>query len=358
MPITIIYSFNKRGFDAENWTREIAAASDERYRFIPFNHEPYLPVVSYLRAQLLDNLYFDENPGLMRMYDDLRALIARERADALLVDNCFPYHPDWLRNLDIYKVLRTTDGPLSTYDRDFAYVHAYDHVLYHSPAYSRDLDMPEKLRYVGARRTDFWPLAAFDSAFDTTQTEETILSRPRDIDVIFVGFPYPGKMPAFAKAKKALGKHLVMIGFPFMHNAYFNVKYGWPGWARPRIKEGQPLIDLYQRSKIGFNVHNRGDYTVGSYRLFELPANGVMQISDGGEYLNSFFDAGSEVVGYENLDDMIDKVRYYLAHDDERQRIALNGFRRVMRDHRIGKRMRNAGELIEAGMSAAGRKIA
>jgi spore maturation protein CgeB len=354
MAITIVYSFNKRGFDAEYWAREINAASTEKYRFIPFNHEPYLPVVSYARAQLLDNVYYDQNPGLMRMYADLRALLAREHADALIVDNCFPYHPDWLRTLDVYKVLRTSDGPLGSYDRDFAYVHAYDHVLYHSPAYSADLNMAEKFAYLGARRTDFWPFGAFDATFDTTQTEETILSRERDIDVIFIGFPYRGKLPAFAKAKKALGKRLVMVGFWFNYNVYFNLKYGWPGWVKAPIKPGQPFIDLYQRAKIGFNVHNRGDYTVGSYRLFELPANGVMQISDGGQYLNSFFDVGSEVVGYENLDDMIDKVRYYLDHDDERRRIALNGFRRVMRDHRMAMRMREAGELIEAGMSAAG----
>src|SRR5258708_9902106 len=106
-----------------------------------------------------------------------------------MVDNCFPYHPDWLRKLDVYKVLRTTDGPLSAYDRDFAYVHAYDHVLYHSPAYSRDLNMREKLEHLAARRMDFCPLAAFDAAFDTTRAEQTILAQRRVIHVIFVGFP-------------------------------------------------------------------------------------------------------------------------------------------------------------------------
>ena len=51
----------------------------------------------------------------------------------------FPYHPEFLRTIPQYKFLRTSDGPLAAYDRDFAYVHAYDPVLYHSPAYSRDL---------------------------------------------------------------------------------------------------------------------------------------------------------------------------------------------------------------------------
>src|SRR5437762_5249214 len=130
MTLTIIYSINKTGAELDFWTREIEAASNDRYRFVVFNHDPYLSCWKYVRAQLLDNLYFDRHPGLMRMYDDVRQLAAREGAAALLVDNFPPYHPDWLRTFDIYKVLRTSDGPLATYDRDFPYVHAYDHGLY------------------------------------------------------------------------------------------------------------------------------------------------------------------------------------------------------------------------------------
>jgi spore maturation protein CgeB len=344
----IIYSYNKKDFEAEYWRREIAAASTDRVTFIPFNHDPYVDVRRYLRAQLLDNLYFDRDPGLMRLYDDFRNLIERERADAVIVDNAFPYHPEYLRTLDVYKVLRTTDGPLTAYDRDFAYVHAYDHVLYHSPAYSRDLTMEEKLRYVGARRTDFWPLSLHDVFFDPAQSEETILEHERDIDVVFVGSTYFNKMPLLARIRKAFGKRAVIRGnSSWKRNLYFNAKYGMPGWIRPVAFDG--YVPLYQRAKIGFNVHNRGDYTVGSYRLFDLPGNGVMQLSDGGEYLSAFYDVGNEIVGYGSVDELIDKIRYYLAHDEERKRIALNGYRRVMRDHRFPLRMQQGAALIDAG---------
>lgn len=351
MTLTIIYSFNKRGFEAEFWAREIAAASTDSYRFVPFNHYQYVPPQAYVRAQLLDNLYYDRHPGLMQMYDDVRELAAREGASALIVDNQLPYHPDWLRTFDIYKVLRTSDGPLTAYDRDFAYVHAYDHVLYHSPAYSRDLGMREKLLYVGAKRADFWPFAVWDSAFDATLGEAGTFAHERDIDVVFVGYAYMNKLPAFARVKKALGKRLVMHGFNTKYNLYFNAKYGWPGWVSKPLKPGQPYIDLYQRAKIGFNVHNRGDYTVGGYRLFELPANGVMQISDGGIHLDAFFQEGREIVGYRDLDHMIELIRYYLDHDAERLEIARNGYRRVMQDHRAAKRFQQAADLIEKGMS-------
>lgn len=346
----VIYSFNKKGYEADFWTRELAAASDGRNMIVPFNHDPYVDVQRYMRAQHLDDLFFARDPGLLRMYSDVEALIAREDADALIVDNAFPYHPEFLRTLKIYKVLRTTDGPAAAYDRDFAYVHAYDHVLFHSPAYSEHLGMAEKLAYVGAKRADLWPLALFDVAFDQSKSEEQLFAQERPIDVVFIGALHFDKMPVLARLKKALGRRFEMRGLTsWKRNLYYNAKHGFPGWVRRAPFEA--YVPLYQQAKIGINVHVRGDYTVGNYRLFELPANGVMQISDGGENLNTFFDVGTEIVRHRN-DDLIDKVRYYLAHDDERTAIARAGYRRVMRDHRFARRMREGCDLIERGMRA------
>jgi spore maturation protein CgeB len=353
--LTIVYSFNKRGYEARYWEREIAEASHERVRFVPFNHDPYLDAHRYVRAQLLDNLYERRDPDLLRLYADFERTLREHGAQAVIVDNYPPYHPDYLRGLDVYRVLRIADGPLCAYDRDFAYLHAYHHVLYHSPAYSRDLNMAEKLRYCGAGNTDLWPLALFDAAFDPTKTEATLLAERRDVDVVFIGALHLNKMSLLAKVKKAFGRRLRLHGLTSLkRNVYFNLKYGFPGWVRPAPFEA--YVPLYQRTKIGINVHNRGKYTVGSYRLFDLPGNGVMQLSDGDEYLEAFFRDGEEIVGYKNADDLVDKLRYYLDHDRERQAIALNGYRRVMRDHRFRHRMHEVESLIRRGMARIGWK--
>jgi spore maturation protein CgeB len=347
--LTIIYSFNKRGYEAEYWRREIASASNEDVTFVPFNHGDYLDPMRYIRAQLLDNLYFACDPGLEGMYGAMEDLARNARADAILVDNCQPYHPDYLRRLSLYKVLRLSDGPLTAYDRDIPYLHAYDHVLYHSPAYSRDMDMAEKLAYCGVRRADFWPLALFDAAFDPAQTEESLFAVERDIDVVFVGALHVNKMPLLARVKKAFGRRCRMYGLASARkNLYFNAKFGLPGWIRTLPFE--EYVPLYQRAKIGINVHNRGDYTVGSYRLFDLPGNGVMQLSDGGRFLSAFFEVGTEIVGYAGVDELVDRIQYYLRHDAERRRIAMQGYRRVMKDHRIGQRLLQAASLIRSGM--------
>jgi len=310
----ILYSFNKnRFFEANYWQREIAAASNDRYQFIPFNHDPYLNPQSYIRAQLLDNLYYEKHPGLMRMYADFEAAIRESRIDAVIVDNCPPYHPDYLRNIPVYKVLRCGDGPLTAYDRDLAYLHAYDQILYHSPAYSGDMGMAEKLRYCGATNIDFWPFGLFDAQCDGTQTEETILAGERDIDIVFVGGVNLGKMPLLAKVKKAFRRRCRMhLLSNWKKNVYMNLKHGFPGWMRQLPLD--QYVSLYRRSKIGFNLHNRGKFTVGNYRLFDLPGNGVMQLSDGDEYLNQYFEVGEEIIGYKDADDLIEKIHYNLHH--------------------------------------------
>jgi spore maturation protein CgeB len=260
-----------------------------------------------------------------------------------------PYHPEFLKNIQIYKVLRTSDGPLAAYDRDFAYLHAYDHVLYHSPAYSRVMGMEEKLLYCGAKKVDFWPLGSFNALCDTTKTEVNLFSSKRDIDVVFIGALYVNKMPLIAAIKKAFGGRLHIYGLSNLKkNIYFNIKYGFPAWISPLAFKD--YIPTYQRTKIGINIHNRGDYTVGSYRMFDLPANGIMQISDGGDYLKQFFTDGEEIISYSDSNDLIEKIHYYLNHDEERERIAINGFKRVQKDYKIAELLRKAGSLIQNGM--------
>jgi hypothetical protein len=62
----IVYSFNKSGYEAEQWTREIAAASDEDTVFIPFNHGQHVHPNRYLDAVQLDQLYQRRDPQLLK----------------------------------------------------------------------------------------------------------------------------------------------------------------------------------------------------------------------------------------------------------------------------------------------------
>jgi spore maturation protein CgeB len=52
------------------------------------------------------------------------------------------------------------------------------------------------------------------------------------------------------------------------------------------------------------------------------------------------------MVFYRGAEELIQKVRYYLGHDDERRRIAKAGYERTIKDHTYEKRFREIFSII------------
>jgi spore maturation protein CgeB len=76
-----------------------------------------------------------------------------------------------------------------------------------------------------------------------------------------------------------------------------------------------------------------------------------MQLSDSQQYLGQIFEIGKEIVAYRGENELIEKLNYYLEHDDERKKIALNGYRRVLRDYRFSDILRKSADYIVEGMA-------
>jgi spore maturation protein CgeB len=340
----LLYSFNKKGFELDYWMEELSYIN-KNIDITPFNHGEYIGASNYIRAQLLENLYFKNDPRLLCLYKILNSMIRKEKYDYLLVDNANPYHPDFLKNIKITKILRTSDGPTSTYDRDIPYYHAFDMVLYNNPAFSKDMTTNEKLTYCGVKNKYLWKMCSFKK-LRSNKTKNELLTKKRDVDITFVGSLFPCKMKLLAAVKKEFGTKFRLHGLAnWKKNFYFNVVYGFPCLVRPISFD--EYVPLYERTKIGINTHINGPYTLGGYRLFDLPANGVMQISDGGDYLDEFFKVGVEIERYDTSDELIDKIKFYLNNDSKREKIARAGYDRVMRDHTIEKRLQDLSDITK-----------
>ncbi len=348
----IVVSYNKSGEESLLWAKEIAAASDADTTFIPFDHGAKLGSLRYSTAIALDRLYQSGEPGLRHLYREFQGSIVENAADAIIVANAPPYHPDFLRKLPVYKVLYSADDPGATYLINIPYLHAYDHVFFVAPTYSADMDMHEKMQYAGKVNADWLPISVFDFEHAPDRTEDQVFGRRRDIDIIYIGSFWRQKLPILAAVRRAFGRRFLLHGFfGLKHNLFMNARYGFGGWVTPvGLAE---RVAFYQRARIGLNIH-WNEHGLGNQRLYHLPANGVMQISDCAADLHRIFEPGREIVGYRGADDLIDKLKYFLQHDDERERIARQGYRRTMRDYRFADVMRRAGTLIERGMARIG----
>lgn len=82
---------------------------------------------------------------------------------------------------------------------------------------------------------------------------------------------------------------------------------------------------------------NQDTYT---RRCFEIPAVKTMMIAPFTEDIATIFKEDEEVVFYRNIEEFVQKVRYYLGHEEERRKIAAAGYCRLMRDgHEVKDRV-------------------
>lgn len=115
------------------------------------------------------------------------------------------------------------------------------------------------------------------------------------------------------------------------------------------ILSDEEMIRMYSRSKINLGFSSCG-YTheteerILQIRLrdFEVPMSGGFYIVEYMEELEEFFDVGKEIVCYTDKDDLVEKVKYYLKHKDERECIRQAGYKRCISDHTWHNRFNNA----------------
>jgi len=73
-------------------------------------------------------------------------------------------------------------------------------------------------------------------------------------------------------------------------------------------------------------------------RNFEVPGCGGFLLTGRAENLEDYYADGKEVVIFGNDAELIEKARYYLAHEAERAAIAEAGWRRTLREHTYAHR--------------------
>lgn len=118
----------------------------------------------------------------------------------------------------------------------------------------------------------------------------------------------------------------------------------------PNFFYGQRLFEdaarKYAESKIVFNIAMKDDVNM---RCFEAMASGSMLLTDRISSIDELFTDGKHCVMYDSLDDMAEKAKYYIANDEERERIALAGYNEVIAKHTIDHRIDKILETIGVG---------
>lgn len=195
-------------------------------------------------------------------------------------------------------------------------------------------------RELGAKHVECLPYVAIDPQFHYPQPKTDV---PRDYlcDIGFVGTLVPGSL--YSERAAALDSLRDFdLGIWSMHEVPAALRQFQRGYAL-----GQQMLRVLSSVKISLNAH--GDFMRygGNMRLFETAAIGTFQIVDDRPGVREWFRIGEHLVTYSDLDDLRAKVEYYLAHDEERQRIADKARAHVLAHHRYDQRLEKVEALLK-----------
>jgi hypothetical protein len=145
------------------------------------------------------------------------------------------------------------------------------------------------------------------------------LGLAKDIDVSFVGNAM-GTRAGFVRDLRRRGVRV---------QAYGN---GFPSGHVP----SRAVIEIINRSRINLGHSGIGDspdLLCLKARDFEVPLCGAFYLTRLTPDLADWYEIGREVAVYTSMDDLAEKVGYYLAHQEEAEAIAAAGYARASRHY-------------------------
>src|SRR5262249_27682881 len=141
-------------------------------------------------------------------------------------------------------------------------------------------------------------------------------------EVVFSGGADCDRVPYMAALIRAGFKVALFGGY---WERYRETKANARGYADP-----QTLRKAIKGAKVALCLVRRANRDGNAMRTFEVPAIGAcMLVEDTEEHQEIFGEEGKAVAYFRDVDDMVEKLRWLLAHNDERQRLAQTAHRLI-----------------------------
>lgn len=160
---------------------------------------------------------------------------------------------------------------------------------------------------------------------------------PLDYDMTFIGQPHGNRREVIQA----------------LRDAGIDVRAWGTGWESGRLDQAE-MIRVFNASRINLNLSNpvnvprRRRFMVWKNwsrprdqikgRNFEVPGCGGFLLTGRAENLDEYYSSDREIGVFNSTKELVDKARYFLAHEAERAHIAQAGYERTLREHTYEKR--------------------
>ena len=127
-----------------------------------------------------------------------------------------------------------------------------------------------------------------------------------------------------------------------------NVECFGHGWKNGSVST-EEMQRIIRESIISLNFGDSGWILKGlipirsrqiKARIFEVPGAGGFLFTENAEHLDNFYIPNKEIVVFNGIDDLVLKIKYYIEHQDERDKIAIAGNDRTRVDHTYNERFK------------------
>lgn len=166
---------------------------------------------------------------------------------------------------------------------------------------------------------------------------------PKKYDVLFIGQPRSGRGELMSYlADKGVSIKVFGNGW----DKYKNLEPYCGGFL-----DQKSLIDVLNQTKIVLTIctaFKQNEWKIKG-RLFEWLGCKIFQITNHDPRLKEFFEIGKEIITYKDEKDLVEKINYYLEHDDEREEIAENAYKSAKERYDNDKLIKGFSDFINRG---------
>ncbi len=110
----------------------------------------------------------------------------------------------------------------------------------------------------------------------------------------------------------------------------------------------EDMPKVFKESKINLNITLRSIQQGIPLRVFDILGSGGFLLSNYQADLAYHFVPGEDFIYYESRKDMLNKIDYYLKHDDERIAIATNAHKKVQEYHTFDTRIKEIIDIVSS----------
>ena len=291
-------------------------------KFIDYLGTPFLMTNTWTQ------LVFNKLPTVIR-----NPLLAAEfrKIDKKLIETVDDFKPDLVFvskgkniNLDMLDLIREKTVVVNWYPETMDHWKRISSIAPHySHFFSFDPGVVSELQKLGCQNAHYLPFCA------DIEKDATYPVKNYKYNISFIGSYEPMRYQEREKILsqvKDLGLHI----------------WGNKAWRNTSLREHyhsyatkEEMRQIHRDSKIVLGMHVFGIGGTGvNVRPFDVTGSGgfLLNHAERKDIFNLFED-GKEFISFGGTDDIREKVKYYLAHDEEREQIAKAGFEKTKKEH-------------------------